>query len=47
MFNEKGHIGFLGHGAGIKFRNIRVLDLDSTSPEQFPACKENSDCHHY
>ena len=28
MFNEKGHIGFLGHGAGIKFRNVRVLDLD-------------------
>ncbi|MCF0159501.1 MAG: DUF1080 domain-containing protein, partial [Bacteroidaceae bacterium] len=27
MFNEKGHIGFLGHGAGIKFRNVRVLDL--------------------
>lgn len=28
MFNEKGHIGFLGHGAGIKFRNVRILDLD-------------------
>ena len=22
-----GHIGFLGHGAGVKFRNVRVLDL--------------------
>ena len=27
MFNEKGHVGFLGHGAGIKFRNVRILDL--------------------
>lgn len=27
MFNEKGHIGFLGHGEGIKFRNVRILDL--------------------
>jgi len=27
LFNKKGHIGFLGHGAGVKFRNIRILDL--------------------
>lgn len=27
MFNKTGHIGFLGHGTGIKFRNVRVLDL--------------------
>ena len=27
MFNAQGHIGFLGHGAGVKFRNVRVLDL--------------------
>ena len=27
MFNEKGYIGFLGHGPGVKFRNVRVLDL--------------------
>lgn len=27
MFNETGYIGFLGHGAGVKFRNVRVLDL--------------------
>lgn len=27
MFNKTGHIGFCGHGAGLKFRNIRVLDL--------------------
>ena len=29
MFNKTGHIGFLGHGAGLKFRNVRVLDLDA------------------
>ena len=28
MFNERGHVGFLGHGAGIKFRNVRILDLE-------------------
>ncbi len=28
LFNKKGHIGFLGHGAGVKFRNIRVKSLD-------------------
>lgn len=27
MFNKTGHIGFLGHGAGLKYRNVRVLDL--------------------
>lgn len=27
MFNKTGHIGFLGHGAGIKFRNVRVKEL--------------------
>lgn len=27
MFNEKGYIGFLGHGPGVKFRNVRVLEL--------------------
>lgn len=29
LFNEKGHIGFLGHGAGLKYRNVRVLDLSA------------------
>ena len=23
----KGHIGFLGHGARVEFRNIRIKDL--------------------
>ena len=27
MFNEKGHISFCGHGQGLQFRNIRILDL--------------------
>lgn len=25
--NEKGHIGFLGHGAQVEFRNLRVKEL--------------------
>ena len=28
LFNKAGHIGFLGHGDGIRFRNVRILDLD-------------------
>lgn len=28
LFRDKGHIGFLGHGDVVYFRNIRVLDLD-------------------
>jgi hypothetical protein len=27
LFNPKGHIGFLGHGSLVKFRNIRVKEL--------------------
>ncbi|MCQ2143942.1 MAG: DUF1080 domain-containing protein, partial [Bacteroidales bacterium] len=27
MFNEKGYISFCGHGKGLQFRNIRILDL--------------------
>lgn len=27
LFNKKGHIGLLGHGAGIQFRNIRIKEL--------------------
>lgn len=33
LFNKQGHIGFLGHGVGIRFRNVRVLDLSTrTAP---------------
>lgn len=28
LFNKRGHISLCGHGAGIKFRNIRILDLE-------------------
>lgn len=27
LFNKKGHIGFLGHGSYVKFRNIRIKEL--------------------
>ena len=27
MFNKDGYISFCGHGAGLKLRNIRILDL--------------------
>jgi HEAT repeat protein len=26
LFNKKGHIGFLGHGSEVKFRNIRIKE---------------------
>jgi len=28
LHNEKGHIGFLGHGARLEFRNLRVKELE-------------------
>jgi hypothetical protein len=27
LFNKKGHIGFLGHGSQVKFKNIRIKEL--------------------
>ncbi|KAA6337975.1 hypothetical protein EZS27_013987, partial [termite gut metagenome] len=27
LFNKKGHIGFLGHGSAVKFKNIRIKEL--------------------
>ena len=27
LFNKTGHIGFLGHGSAVKFRNIRIKEL--------------------
>lgn len=27
LFNKEGYISFCGHGAGVMFRNIRILDL--------------------
>ena len=29
--NTKGHIGFLGHGARVEFRNIRIKELSETA----------------
>jgi HEAT repeat protein len=28
LFNKKGHIGFLGHGSEVKFRNIRIKEIE-------------------
>ena len=30
LANEKGHIGFLGHGARVEFRNLRIKELEAT-----------------
>lgn len=27
LFNKEGYISFCGHGEGVKFRNVRILDL--------------------
>ena len=27
LFNKKGHIGFLGHGSPVKYKNIRIKEL--------------------
>lgn len=42
LFRDSGHIGFLGHGDYIEFRNIRIKELpraekDATPPEGFTA----------
>lgn len=29
LFNREGNISFCGHGEGVRFRNIRILDLSS------------------
>ncbi|MCA9245476.1 MAG: DUF1080 domain-containing protein [Planctomycetales bacterium] len=31
MHNKSGHIGFLGHGSVVEFRNIRIKDLSGAS----------------
>ena len=31
LLREKGHIGFLGHGSPLKFRNIRIKDLSKST----------------
>lgn len=42
IFRERGHIGFLGHGDYLEFRNIRIRELpatarDNTAPAGFTA----------
>jgi hypothetical protein len=27
LLRDKGHIGFLGHGSLVKFRNIRIKEI--------------------
>lgn len=31
LFNKEGYISFCGHGQGVKFRNIRILDLSKNN----------------
>lgn len=38
LFNKKGHIAFLGHGSIVRFRNIRVKELQD---------KKRFLCHQY
>lgn len=33
LFNKEGYISFCGHGAGVKFRNVRVLDLSKEAQD--------------
>jgi hypothetical protein len=33
LHNAKGHIGFLGHGARVEFRNMRVKELPATDSQ--------------
>jgi len=42
LFSERGHIGFLGHGDYLEFRNLRIKELvhpqhDNTAPAGFTA----------
>ena len=34
MHNKKGHIGFLGHGSVVEFRNLRIKDLGQTASDK-------------
>jgi hypothetical protein len=48
IFRERGHIGFLGHGDYLEFRNIRIKELpqaekDNTPPEGFTALFNGKD----
>lgn len=36
LFSERGHIGFLGHGDYLEFRNLRVKDLSRPQEDNAP-----------
>jgi len=36
MFRPRGHIGFLGHGTHVEFRNIRIKELPKTEADNTP-----------
>ncbi len=39
LFNKEGYISFCGHGAGVKFRNVRVLDLSKKATKATKSTK--------
>ena len=48
MLRDTGHIGFLGHGTHVEFRNIRIKELpysqkDNVAPEGFTALFDGED----
>ncbi len=48
LFREQGHIGFLGHGRYVEFRNLRVKELaraagDNSAPADFTALFNGKD----
>lgn len=34
LFNKDGYISFCGHGEGVKFRNVRILDLSKSKTKK-------------
>lgn len=34
LFNKDGYISFCGHGAGVQFRNVRILDLSKKNSKR-------------
>lgn len=41
LFNKEGYISFCGHGPGVKFRNVRVLDLTKQTPVKGKKVRKN------
>ena len=36
LFNKSGHIGFLGHGSVVEFRDMRIKELDGDASSKEP-----------